>query len=160
METNARPRWAGLVVPLLVVTLVIISGVALGRKKEFPVIRKLTPILYVEEIEPVLPFWTDRLRFAVTTEVPQGDNLGFVILEKDGIEVMYQTRASVQADVPAVSGTPVGGSILFIEVDDLEGLMGSLEGVPIVVPRRKTPYGADEIFVREPGGHLIGFASF
>ncbi len=160
MEMNARPRSAGLAAALLVVTLVMISGIALGRNKEPPVIRKLTPILYVEAIEPVLPFWTDRLRFAVTTEVPQGDNLGFVILEKDGIEVMYQTRASVQADVPAVSGMPVGGSILFIEVEDLEAVVAALEGVPVVVPRRKRPYGADEIFVREPGGHLIGFASF
>jgi len=29
-----------------------------------------------------------------------------------------------------------------------------------VVPRRTTFYGADEIFVRAPGGHTVGFAAF
>lgn len=123
-------------------------------------IRKLTPILYVDAIEPALPFWTERLGFTKTVEVPQGDRLGFVILQKDGVEVMYQTRASVEADVPAVAETPMGGSILFLEVDALEPLLAQLEGVPVVVPRRRTFYGADEIFVREPGGHLVGFAAF
>lgn len=29
-----------------------------------------------------------------------------------------------------------------------------------VVPRRQTFYGVDEIFVREPGGNMVGFAAF
>ncbi len=124
------------------------------------VIKKLTPILYVEAIEPVLPFWTERLGFEKTVEVPEGDRLGFVILAKDGLEVMYQTRASVQADVPALAETPMEGGILFFEVDALDPIIEALEGVPVVVPRRETFYGADEIFVREPGGNLVGFAAF
>src|SRR6266852_3502350 len=31
---------------------------------------------------------------------------------------------------------------------------------PVVVPKRTTFYGATEIFVREPGGNLVGFAQF
>jgi hypothetical protein len=30
----------------------------------------------------------------------------------------------------------------------------------LLVPRRKTFYGAEEIFVREPGGNVVGFAQF
>lgn len=123
-------------------------------------LKKLTPILYVEEIEPALPFWTERLGFEVATEVPEGDRLGFVILQRDGVEVMYQTRASVEADVPAVASTPMGGAILFLEVDALDPVVEALSGVEVVVPRRKTFYGADEVFVREPAGNLVGFAAF
>lgn len=123
-------------------------------------IRKLTPILYVEAIEPVLPFWVERLGFELTTEVPEGDRLGFVILQRDGVEVMIQTRASVQADVPAVAETPMGGTILFMEVASLEPVLENLKDVEVVVPRRRTFYGADEVFVREPGGNLVGFAAF
>jgi catechol 2,3-dioxygenase-like lactoylglutathione lyase family enzyme len=121
---------------------------------------KMTPILYVEAIEPCLPFWTDRLGFSLTTQVPQDDRIGFVILERAGIEVMMQTRASVEADVPAVAATPRGASILFIEVESLDPVLAAVDGVPVVVPRRTTFYGADEIFVREPGGNIIGFAAF
>lgn len=123
-------------------------------------VKKLTPILYVEEIEPVLSFWTDRLGFEITAEVPEGDALGFVILAKDGAEVMYQTRESVANDVPALEDTPMRGSLLFLEVDDIDAIERALEGVEQVVPRRTTFYGADEIFVREPAGNLVGFAEF
>lgn len=122
--------------------------------------KKLTPVVYVEEIEPVLPFWVDRLGFAKTVEIPEGDRLGFVILQKDGVEIMYQTRASVQADVPALADTPMRGSLLFIEVEDLDAVARALEGVEPVVPRRKTFYGADELIVREPAGNVVTFAKF
>jgi hypothetical protein len=41
-----------------------------------PVIRKSTPVLFVDAIEPSLAFWRDRLGFSVTVEVPHGDTLG------------------------------------------------------------------------------------
>jgi uncharacterized glyoxalase superfamily protein PhnB len=123
-------------------------------------VKKLTPILYVEEIEPVLSFWTERLGFELTTEVPEGDRLGFVILARDGVEVMYQTRASVEGDVPTLADTPMGGSILFLEILDLDAVRAALDGIEPVVPRRTTFYGADEIFVREPAGNIVGFAQF
>lgn len=125
-----------------------------------PMIKKLTPILYVERIEPCIPFWTDRLGFQKTVEVPEGDALGFVILAREGVEVMYQTRASVAHDVPALAGTPMGGSMLFLEVEDLDVVVAALEGIEPVVPRRTTFYGADEIAVREPAGNVVGFAQF
>lgn len=126
-----------------------------------PMLKKATPILYVDAIEPLLPFWTERIGFRITTEVPEGDRLGFVILDRDGIELMIQTRASVEADVPALADTPMGGTILFIEVEDLDAIVAALgDDIEVVVPRRTTFYGADEIFVREPGGNVVGFAEF
>jgi uncharacterized glyoxalase superfamily protein PhnB len=124
-------------------------------------LKTLTPILIVDAIEPCLPFWLDRLGFTKTTEVPHEDRLGFVILESDGIEVMYQTFDSVGADIPALAeSTPHGGSILFIEVEDIAAIENALDGAEILVPRRSTFYGAEEVFAREPGGHLVGFAEF
>ena len=123
-------------------------------------ISRLTPVLMVEAIEPCLPFWMDRLGFTKTVEVPHGEQLGFVILVRDGVELMYQTRASVQDDVPAVSQSPMGGSMLFFEVDDINAIERALDGVPNVIPRRTTFYGADEIVVREPAGNVVTFAQF
>jgi hypothetical protein len=121
--------------------------------------KKVTPILYVEAIEPSLSFW-QRLGFERTAEVPEGDALGFVILARGGVEVMYQTRASVAADVPALASTPMRGAILFIEVDDLDAVADALSGHEVAVPRRTTFYGADELWLREPAGNLVGFAQF
>ena len=120
--------------------------------------KKLTPVIMVDAIESCLPFW-ERLGFAKTAEVPEGDRLGFVILQKDSVEVMYQTHESVEKDaaglVPRSHGT---GAALFIEVSDVGSIQRALDGLEIVVPRRQTFYGMDEIGVREPGGHVVMFA--
>lgn len=121
---------------------------------------RLTPVLMVDAIEPVLSFWVDRLGFSKTTEVPHEEKLGFVILERDGVEVMYQTKASVGADIPPLASSPQRGTFLFFQVEDLDEIEATLEGVPAVVPRRKTFYGADELIVREPAGNVVTFAQF
>ena len=122
--------------------------------------KKVTPVLYVEEIEPALPFWMDRLGFERTAEVPHCDRLGFVILQKGGVEIMYQTQDSVREDVPALGALPTGGSMLFVQVDDLDAVERALEGIPAVTPRRRTFYGSEELIVREPAGNVVNFAKF
>lgn len=120
--------------------------------------KKLTPVIMVDAIEPCVPFW-ERLGFAKTAEVPDGDRLGFVILVKDAVEVMYQTHESVQKDAAGlVPRTHGHGAALFIEVSDIESVVQALAGIDAVVPRRQTFYGMDEIGVREPGGHVVMFA--
>ena len=120
--------------------------------------KKLTPVIMVEAIEPCLPFW-DRLGFTKTAEVPDGDRLGFVILAKDSVEVMYQTHESVEKDAPGLVPHHRGhGAGLFIEVSNVESVQQALAGVDVVVPRRQTFYGMDEIGVKEPGGHVVMFA--
>lgn len=120
-------------------------------------IRKVVPIIAVDAIEPCLSFWTDRLGFVLTVQVPHEERLGFVILAKDGLEVMYQSRASLDADVPGVAATGHGVT-LYIDVDDINAVERVMAGFDVVVPRRTTFYGADEIFVRAPCGTVVGFA--
>jgi uncharacterized glyoxalase superfamily protein PhnB len=122
--------------------------------------KKLTPVLVVEEIEPCLGFWMERLGFAKTVEVPEGDKLGFVILVKDSVEVMYQTYASVEKDIGHAVPRREPATNLYIEVRDLDDVIRRLAGANIVLPERKTFYGAREIGAAEPGGNLVMFAEF
>jgi uncharacterized glyoxalase superfamily protein PhnB len=124
------------------------------------VLKQLTPVLIVEAIEPCLGFWTGGLGLVPVHRVP-GPNgkLMFASVEKDGVEVMYQTRASVLEDDPTMAAELGGRSIvLFIQVDDLDAVEKAVAGAPVVKPRHKTFYGSEEIYVREPGGHTVGFA--
>lgn len=120
-------------------------------------IKRITPVLIVDEIEPCIPFW-EAIGFDRGPEVPHGDKLGFIILEKAGLEIMYQTRASVADDIAALANTPMKGVHLFIEVMDLDAVIDGLGNAPVIFPRRKTFYGMDEIGVREPGGNAVTFA--
>src|SRR5215471_1695361 len=122
---------------------------------------KITAVLIVEEIEKSLAFWVQRMGFEKTVEVPEGDKLGFVILARDGAEVMMQTIASVRKDEPkfAPDGLRTKGCGLFIEVTDFEDVKRRLDGYPIVMPERVTFYGMREIGVAEPNGHTVVFAA-
>jgi uncharacterized glyoxalase superfamily protein PhnB len=120
--------------------------------------KKLTPILLVDAIEPCLPFWMERLGFSKTVEVPHEGRLGFVILTRDGVELMYQTWDSAAADVSGAAQRTTGRSAaLYVEVESIDDIETALRGAEIVHPRRKAFYGATEIFAREPGGHVVGF---
>jgi hypothetical protein len=123
-------------------------------------IRKLTPVMVVDAIEPCLDFWK-RLGFAAVAEVPHGDVLGFVILGKGGAELMYQTRASVAADVPGIAAAPYAEHTpLFVEVDDVAAVRKALTGYELIVVERQTFYGATETIVRGPAGQVVTFAQF
>jgi len=121
--------------------------------------KRLTPVLYVEEIEPAIAFW-ERLGFQRANEVNEGDRLGFISFESGPVQIMYQTRASVVNDAPELADSPMGGSMLFIEVDDIDSVAEALGDTEYLVPRRTTFYGAEEIIVREPGGNIVNFAHF
>jgi uncharacterized glyoxalase superfamily protein PhnB len=127
-----------------------------------PNLLQLTPVMVVDAVEPCLSFWVDRLGFTVENSVPGDDGrLVFASAKRGGIEVMYQTRASVIADRPAEAGELEGHSItLFLHTDDLDGVERAMQGAPVVVARHKTFYGSEELYVREPGGNTVGFAQF
>ena len=102
-----------------------------------PALKRLTPVLIVDQVEPCLGFWTERFGFALENKVPGPDGkLVFASVQKDGIEVMYQSRASVAADVPDVARELHGHSTaLFIAVDDLDAVEQALAGAPVLKPR-------------------------
>jgi uncharacterized glyoxalase superfamily protein PhnB len=118
--------------------------------------QSLTPILIVDAIELCLDFWK-RLGFSVTIEVPEGDALGFVILNNGPVEVMYQTRASVAKDVPSMAKFP-SSSILYIHVTNIDEIIAAVSGAPVLIPKRTTFYGATEYSVQEPGGSAVSFS--
>jgi uncharacterized glyoxalase superfamily protein PhnB len=125
-------------------------------------LQHLTPVLVVEEVEPCLRFWTEKLGFTAENQVPGPDGkLVFASAKAGDVEVMYQARVSVLAERPEAADELVGHStVLFITVDDLDRIETAVSGAPVVKPRHDTFYGTTELYVKEPGGNLVGFAQF
>jgi catechol 2,3-dioxygenase-like lactoylglutathione lyase family enzyme len=119
--------------------------------------KSITANLIVESIEACLTFYVERLGFAPTAEVTHDGLLGFVILARDGVELMLQSRASLAADIAGVDGE--FRVALYLRVEQLAPIRAALEGWPRVVPERTTFYGARELIVRDPTGNLVAFAS-
>jgi uncharacterized glyoxalase superfamily protein PhnB len=122
-------------------------------------VETLTPVLIVPEIEPCLAFWTERLGWKAVAEVKHHDKLGFVLLMRDGVQLMYQSRASLAEDMPELEPRDAMTSVLiYVNVADLDAIEAALAGIDLTIPRRTTFYGATEIGVREPGGNVVVFA--
>ena len=124
-------------------------------------VKKLTPVLLVDAVEPSMKFWVERLGFDQTRGVPDGDTLAFIILQKGGLELMYQTYASVEKDISYNAKSHAKGpTFLYVEVENLDEIVTAMNGAEVVMPVRTTFYGAKEIGVKEPGGHIVTFAQF
>lgn len=129
--------------------------------------KNVTPIIVVDAIEPCLPFWTDALAFEIVATVPHGDGIGFAMLHRGDVELMYQSRASMEDDLGPSGGPPGLGrelaesnTMLFMEVDALDPVIEALGAdANVLVPRRRTFYGMDEIAVRAPCGTSVIFAA-
>ena len=118
-----------------------------------------TPIEIVDAIEPHLDFWTNRLHFEKVVDVPHGDKLGFVLLAKDGHQMMFQSRASIGEDIAVLSPFLEKRTVVqYIDVDSLDALLACLGDWKLLLPPRETFYGAREVVVQDPAGFLIVFA--
>ena len=121
---------------------------------------RATPVLFVDRVEPTRDFFS-KLGFTVLFEVPDGDHLGFAGLEKDGVQVMVETRANKnEPDALRMRMKDNRNAILFVEVDDLDAVIAKLEGSKVLVPRHKTFYGSEEQSYLEPGSNIVTFAKF
>jgi len=122
-------------------------------------VKKVTALLFAEELEPSIKFWTGQLGFQKTIEVPEGDKTGFALMEKDGVELMYQSFASVERDNAATAAAArKGPAFLYVEVEDLDATLAATRGAEIVMPVRTTFYHAKEFGIKDPAGHYIIFA--
>ena len=150
----------------LLTFLTLISAVPMSRfhaeEKHTMNVKKITPVLFAQEIEPCLKFWVDRFGFQKTAEVPDGDKLAFAMLQKGTVELMYQSYASADKDVGTTISQQVrkGPTFLYVEVDNLDETINAVKGTDVVMPKRKTFYGSTEIGIKDPAGHYVTFAEF
>jgi uncharacterized glyoxalase superfamily protein PhnB len=121
-------------------------------------VKKITPILYAKEVEPCVKFWVERLGFEKTVEVPDGDKLGFAILQKGPVELMYQRLGDPKDDATFAAQAGKGPTFLYVEVESLDATLNAMRGVAIVIPVHESFYGMKEFGVRDPAGHFVLFA--
>jgi len=150
------------VVMVMMIVLLVASASNAKEKTMTVAVKRVTPVLFVEKVRPCLEFW-EKLGFQRAMEVPDGEELAFAAVQKDGVEIMYQSMASAMKDPSASEAARQrldSHAFLYVEVGDLDAILADLKGVKLEVEKHTTFYGATEIVVRDPGGHFITFAQF
>lgn len=122
-------------------------------------VKAITPILFAHDVQSCVTFWSD-LGLEVKLVVPAHDEEGiaFAILSSGDSELMYRSFASAAAqDATAIEG--VAASVIYIDLDSLKPVLDRRHDLTVAVDTHETAYGMFEIYVRDPAGHLIGFAA-
>ncbi|MGZ4840129.1 MAG: VOC family protein [Candidatus Angelobacter sp.] len=120
---------------------------------------KMTPLLYTDDVEQSLPFWTEGLGFEKVMEVEEGGKILFALLKKGEQELMLNSRALIQRENPAVAQFTKPHAPVYVDVENLSFVRELAKTHPVVVTEHKTAYGTSEMILREPGGNLVWFAS-
>jgi uncharacterized glyoxalase superfamily protein PhnB len=134
--------------------------------------KKITANIIVSNVNEILDFYEKILGFSLVMAVPEGSQqvvtvrdaaipLGFVIIRRDDVELMLQSRESLVKELPSLAASPVGTSFtLYIQADDIEALYKGIKGkAAIIEDLHTTFYGAREFCIRDCGGHVLTFAS-
>lgn len=125
----------------------------------------------VGNVKETVNFYETHLGFEVTMAVPASEDnvrtdletdeeIVYTLVERDGVEIMFQEAESLRSDVPAFSDSAIGGSIcLYIDVEDIEVFYEALSDDAEVVKELDTTwYGMKEFYIRDINGYILGFA--
>jgi len=134
-------------------------------------VTRATPNLMVEDVNRTVAFYLDALGFTFVLGVVEGTKdsvvdwpppgpLAFAMVQSGEAHLMFQTRASLAAELPRLAGTRVGGSlVIYLECDDLDDLYARVsEKAPFVKAPHTTFYGSRECSIEDVNGYVLTFA--
>lgn len=131
-----------------------------------------TPKLMVEDVNRTVAFYVEALGFSFVRGVVQGlrdevtdwpasGRLAFALVASGQARLMFQSRASLAAELPRLAEARIGGTvILTLDCDDLDDLYARVsERVPFIKAPHLTFYGARECSFEDINGYVLTFAA-
>lgn len=121
---------------------------------------KLVPNIMVENVKETLAFYQEVLGFTIAATSPKGEGpYDWASIKNEGVELMFQSRASLGAELPALQDKPIGGSLTFyIDVEDVQALHERVQRrAEVVQDMQTTFYGAREFGILDNNGFILVF---
>ncbi len=124
-------------------------------------IRGMAPLLFVFDMPEAIHFYRDLLGFDVVASSGEGDDVGWVMLKMNGVEVMLNTAYDVGERPPAKDPARVaahGDTTLYFGCQDLDGVYRDLlaRGLNVKAPKVAS-YGMKQLYVTDPDGFGLCF---
>jgi catechol 2,3-dioxygenase-like lactoylglutathione lyase family enzyme len=124
-------------------------------------VRHMTPLLSVFDMPTSLKFYRDTLGFEVTQDTGQGDESGWVMLQKSGVTLMLNTAYDDDERPPAPD--PAHHAIhqetcLYFLSPDPQVAYEFLKSKGFQLdPPKVAYYGMNQLYVRDPDGYTLCF---
>ena len=116
----------------------------------------------VEDVNAAVDWYKDMLDFELVMSNPESGTFEWAMLQSGEVKLMFESRASLEGELPALKEKPVGASgSFFIRLDDVKALYDKISGkVKIVSDLKKTFYGSEEFSITDNNGYILTFAQF
>lgn len=123
-------------------------------------LRSLTPNLVVEDVNETADYYTKNLGFTLIASVPEAGKLNWAMMIRDGVTLMFQSRESMQEDLPELQISKSGSmGTFFLEVEGIKDIYTQCKGkVKIKSDMRTTFYGKNEFTIEDLNGFFLTFA--
>lgn len=122
--------------------------------------QSLSPNIFVNDVNASIDFYK-ILGFQSTMTVPDdgSGSLVWAMLNNGGVTVMLQSIDSLGDDLPQISRTTGGSLLLYISVDDINGLFDLVKDkVTVLKGLETTFYGATEFTILDNNNYVLTFA--
>jgi catechol 2,3-dioxygenase-like lactoylglutathione lyase family enzyme len=124
-------------------------------------IQGMSPLLSVFDMPTSLEFYRGILGFEVVADSGQGDNSGWVMLEKSGVSLMLNT--AYDDDERPEAPNPTHKAIhhetcLYFDCPDPNAAYQFLKSKHVELnPPKIAPYGMNQLYVSDPDGYNLCF---
>lgn len=119
----------------------------------------LSPNIFVKDINETIAFYK-QLGFQLVMSVPEdGSELVWAMVMNGNVNFMFQTFASLGADLPTVSRNDGGSLLFYIKLKNILSFFDEIKDkVTVVKGLEKTFYGATEFSILDNNNYLLTFA--
>jgi uncharacterized glyoxalase superfamily protein PhnB len=122
---------------------------------------KLTPNLFVRDVEASMKFYQSVLGFQRAMTVPDTAPYIFGAVTSGNVEIFFNDVNAVAKENPSLASQKIGGSMtMYIEVEGIEDTLMAVEksGAKINMPLTTQFYGMREFGFIDPEGWMVTIA--
>jgi uncharacterized glyoxalase superfamily protein PhnB len=123
-------------------------------------LQSITANLLTDDMIGTLSFYQEHLGFTLTASVPETPPFGWMMLVRDGLQVMVQSRESLGEDLDIFQEAEIAATLVFFcKVKDFDAWWDRLAyKVEVFMPPRTTFYGMREFGFKDNNGYRYVFA--
>jgi uncharacterized glyoxalase superfamily protein PhnB len=122
---------------------------------------KLTPNLFVHDVQASMKFYESVLGFQKAMTVPEQPPYVFGAVTNGNVEIFFNDLKAVAEENPQLGNSKIGGTLtLYIEVEGIEQVLQAVErsGAKVNMPLKTQFYGMREFGFIDPEGWMVTIA--
>ena len=119
----------------------------------------ITANIGVNNVNETVQFYTEKLGFDLVMSNPESGDLIWAMVSNGHVFLMFQDNDSLKEEYPELQATGQGCITFYVKIKDMAQLYDQLKNDAMIVkPLAATPYGVEELAIRDNNGYILTIA--